>query len=124
MSDITADEAKTIYEVSKLTSSTKLIMDDFLTGIALAMFKDYIASFKHYEVALHTYMDEWESNILKEKQEEIEMLENQQNSLSDMVVGSALASTENLDDFKKEVSLIKNTLLYSITTSIQDSDNN
>ena len=119
MTEINSEEAKTIYEISKLTSSTKQIMDDFTHSVVMAMFKDYVTTFQKPGSALLNFMNAWEQNIILQKKEELEVLTTQQGSMSDMVVGQKLVSEDSIDDFIIEVELVKTLITEAVINSME-----
>jgi len=96
-------EAKAIYEMTKLSSVANFIMTDFIASIALTVFKSHLKTFTEPRLALELFMDQWEQKIIQSKEEEIEILLDQQDSMADMLVGSTIAETIDIEDFKKEV---------------------
>ena len=111
-------EAKTIYELSKLTASSKIIMDDFLSTALITIFKDYIKSYDNPELALNSFMNYWEQNIVMQKEVELDTLSTQSDSLSNMAIGNTIASSEDIDNFILEVSDIKEMITESVMDSI------
>jgi len=120
MPKISQEEAKAVYEISKLTSTIKQVMDDFTSAAVMAMFKDYIMSYEQPEKALIQFMSEWEDNILSQKLEEIKSLTNQRDSMTNMVVGQKLSEQENIDEFSKEVSYVKKIIIDSMVESLME----
>lgn len=119
MSNISAEETKAVYEISKLTSPTKQIMDDFTASVVMAMFKDYIVSFDNPSKALSNFMLSWEDNIIEQKIDELTVLSSQQDSLSDMVVGQKISEEEDLDEFKSNVEYVSDMIKTSIHRSLR-----
>ena len=119
MPDAITDEAKAIYELSKVTSVSRQIMDDFINSVVMAIFKDYIMSFKHPGAALINYMDSWEDNILIQKKDELELLISHQESMADMVVGQKLAAEDNIDEYVVEVRNVKNIIMKALIEAIK-----
>lgn len=119
MTDFDQGEAKAVYEISKLTSSTKQIMDDFTNAAVLAMFKEFILTFKSPEEALARFMSEWQKNIITQKESELEALSNQQNSMIDMVVGQKISEQEDLRAYTDEVYYVKDIIVESLINSIR-----
>ncbi len=120
MVDLSNEEARSLYEMSKLTSTTNFIMTDFISTVALALFKSYISNFTDYKVALQLFMNEWEEKIIKAKEEEVQILLDQQDSMADMLVGSTLAEASNLEAFKQEVTESKERIIEAIVNSIEE----
>jgi len=118
MSDLNQEEAKVVYEISKLTSTIKQVMDDFTNAAVMAMFKDYISSYEKPEKALMQFMSEWETNIIHQKIDEIEALTDQKDSMANMVVGQKLSEQEDLDNFEVEVNYVKTIITESIADSL------
>jgi len=121
-------EPKMIYEMSKLTSSSKLIMDDFLSTAIITIFKDYIKSYDNPKLALTSFMDYWEKNLVEQKEMELTVLYSQDDTLSNMAIGNTIASSEDIGNFVIEVSEIKDMITESVMDSIEfgedDNDEN
>ena len=96
-------DPKDVYEISKITSTPRQIMDDFTQSIAMTMFREYIASFKEPELAIRTYMDVWEKNIIQQKEMELKALASRQDTMTDMVVGASIVNSSDLQEFIDEV---------------------
>lgn len=120
MSGLSDLETKTIYEVSKLTSIPRQIMDDFVQSVVMSIFKEFIASYKDPNQALEGFMDYWESNILAQKELEIKTVSSQQGSMTDMLIGMALTSSENLAKFAAEVKEFKEAVSQNVLAMIED----
>ena len=120
MVEINSEDAKAIYELSKVTSVSKQIMDDFLHSVVMAIFKDYVTSFKNPNTALLNYMAAWEQNIIAQKKDELELLTSHQESMSDMVVGQKLVDQDSLDDYVSEVNTVKEIITEAVDFSYQD----
>jgi hypothetical protein len=112
-------EAKAIYEMTKLASVANFIMTDFITTIALTMFKSHLSSYTEPQLALELFMEEWEDKIIKAKEEEIEILLSQQDSMADMLVGNTIAETISLEDFKAEVREAKEALTSAMLSDLE-----
>ena len=112
------NQTKLFYEVAKLVNPTKVILDDFTSGIALTIFREYISSFDDPKQALTQYLDVWEANIVKDKVEEISTLEKQSDSLETMAVCANITSTEGIEDFKTQVSEIKQLIFENVMRGI------
>lgn len=114
------DEAKMMYELSKLTNTSKQITTDFLESVVLYMFKEYIACHPKKEKFLDGFMSQWENNLLVQKEMELDALTSQYTSMNDLAVGSFIASSENMDYFKKEVGMIKELLTLALLSGIDE----
>lgn len=101
------DDARMMYELSKLTNTSKQITNDFLESVLLYLFREYVACHPEKELFLSEFMEQWEESILQQKQIEIEALTSQYKTMSDLAFGAYIANSENLDSFKREVELIK-----------------
>ena len=119
MEDLSQEETRAVYEISKLTNVTKQIMDDFNNAAVMAMFKEFITTYKQPELALNSFMTEWKENILKQKQEELEALSNQDGSMFNMVVGQRISEQEDFKSYIEEVDFIKEIVTESIKYSIK-----
>lgn len=119
MTDLSKEEAKAVYEISKLTSATKQIMDDFTNAAVMAMFKEFILTFKSPEVALAKFMSEWQDNVIMQKEDELEALSSQNDSMINMVVGQKLSEQEDFKSYIEEVYFVKDIITDSIVHSIR-----
>jgi hypothetical protein len=117
------NETKTIYELSKVTSISKQILDDFNSAVVMAIFKEYVGSYNKPRLALNSFMHSWEENILSQKQIELDILLSQESSMEDMVLGQVLANAEDLALYKEEVTAIKALVTDSIVAAF-DADGN
>lgn len=107
-------ETKLMYDISKLTNTTKLISSDFIDTVVIFLFREYLSD-KGKDFLLK-FMDQWEQNILLQKQLELDALTSgtEDSSMSDLATGLNIASMENLEQFKEEVSAMKSLLISSI----------
>jgi hypothetical protein len=117
------NETKTIYELSKVTSISKQILDDFNSAVVMAIFKEYVGSYNKPRLALNSFMHSWEENILSQKQIELDILLSQESSMEDMVLGQVLANAEDLALYKEEVTAIKALVTDSVVAAF-DADGN
>ena len=115
-------EAKTVYEVSKMTSAPRQVLDSFMHAAVMTMFRDYISSFKEPELALSTFLDAWADNTINQKKMEIEAMISQQDSMADLYIGMALSDTEDLDTFVDETMALKEAMFESITADLKRDD--
>lgn len=117
------NETKTIYELSKVTSISKQILDDFNGAVVMAIFKEYVGSYNKPRLALNSFMQSWQENILAQKQIELDILLSQESSMEDMVLGQVLANAEDLALYKEEVTAIRELITDSVVTAF-DTDGN
>ncbi|MBV5346664.1 hypothetical protein JZU46_00305 [bacterium] len=110
------NEAKLMYELSKLTNTTKQITTDFLESVVLFLFREYIKKHPKKDLLLEEFMDNWEASIIFQKELEIETIISQFSSMQDLAVGSYIANSENLDLYKKDVRLLKEILTMSLSS--------
>lgn len=118
--DFDIESFKSFYELNKVISLPQEIFRNFVSAISLALFKQYLMTFDNPDVTLKLFMEEWRSNIIKEKEGEIKaLLEEEGNtSMADMVVCSTLADAINLDEFKDAVDdFIANTTKLLLNTT-------
>ncbi len=108
-------DAKLMYELAKLTNTARQITDDFIETITLTMFKDFLNSKENGKEFLAAFLNIWEDNLLQQKELELDILTNQDASMIDMATGVAIANTEDVLSYKKELSDIK--ALLSIALS-------
>ena len=118
--NLSNSEAKTVYELSKVTNINKQILDDFIASVVLAIFKDYIGSFSDPEAALAMFMGSWRSNIIKQKIHELEFLTNEQSSMSDMLLGNKIAESEDMKEFEAAVDEIQSSIIESVLGALSD----
>jgi len=119
--EISLLDPKMVYEISKLTNTTKQILDDFNTSITMLMFTQFLKSFYNdTETMLDSILDKWEQIIIMQKEKELETLTNQMDSMFDMTLGAAIADSEDLDLYKKEVSAVKIMLINNLKRGIYD----
>ena len=114
------DEARMMYELSKLTNTSKQITTDFLESALLFMFKEYIACHPNKAQFLGDFMNQWESSIIQQKEMELDALTSQYKTMNDLAVGSFIANSENLDSYKKDVSVIKEILTLALISDIDE----
>lgn len=114
------DEARMMYELSKLTNTSKQITTDFLESALLFLFKEYIACHPKKSKFLTDFMNQWESSINQQKELEIESLVTQYKTMNDLAVGSFIANSENLDSYKKDVRTIKDILTLALISDIDE----
>ena len=113
------EDARTIYEFSKLTNTTKQIVDDFNSSIIMLIFTEFLKGFDNEkEDVLEMILDRWEKTIIINKEREIDTLSNQVDSMIDMTLGTALAGTEDLDKYRDDVVNVKGLLRESILRGI------
>lgn len=108
------DELRMMYELSKLTNTSKQITNDFLESVLLYLFKEYVACHPKKDDFLFEFMEQWEESILQQKQIEMEALTTQYRSMNDLAFGNYIATSENLDSYKKEVGMIKEILTLAL----------
>ncbi len=119
MTDLSQDDTRTIYELSKLTNVTRQIMDDFNNAAIMAMFKEFMLTFKYPMAAVDTFLEEWQENILNQKEVEIEALSNQEDSMINMVVSQKISEQENYKEYVDEVSFVRSVISESLKESIK-----
>lgn len=117
MADLSQEETKTIYEISKLTSPTKQIMDDFTTAVVMVIFKEFVLTHEQPEEALVDFMDQWQGNILEQKKDELEALSTQHDSMINMVVGQKISEQEDFKAYTEEVLFVKDFIYRSVQSS-------
>jgi hypothetical protein len=111
---VSAADTKLMYEISKLTNTSKQIADDFIDTMVFTMFKDYLTSMADPVVFLEQFMEFWEKAMITQKQIELETLSNQEGSMLDMAAGAIIANSEDMDAFKEELSTMKELLTYAL----------
>ena len=114
------DELRMMYELSKLTNTSKQITNDFLESVLLYLFKEYVACHPKKDDFLFEFMEQWEESILQQKQIEMEALTTQYRSMNDLAFGNYIATSENLDSYKKEVGMIKELLTLALLSGIDE----
>ena len=115
-------DAKTVYEISKLTSAPRQVFDSFMHAVVMTMFRDYISSFKEPELALSTFLDAWADNTINQKKLEIEAMISHQDSMVDLYIGMALSDTEDLDTFIEETLTLKEAMFQSVIADLKTDD--
>lgn len=110
------NEAKLMYDLSKLTNTTKQITTDFLESVILFLFREYIRKHPKKELLLAEFMDNWEASIIFQKELELETITSQLNSMHDLALGAYIANSENLESYKKDVRILKDILTMSLST--------
>lgn len=110
-------EARSIYEVTKLTSPASQVRDDFIRTAVLAMFRDYIVRFKNPELALTSFMDQWGENLINQKNAEIQALTEEHDSMAEMLVGTGISDFEDMQEFSEEVDHYKELITESISST-------
>ncbi len=108
-------DAKLMYELAKLTNTARQITDDFIETITLTLFKDYINSKENSLDFLEAFLNIWETNLISQKELELEILTSQDASMIDMATGVAIANTEDVLSYKKELSEIKALLFIALS---------
>ena len=61
------EAVKSVYEISKLTNTTKQILDDFNTSITMLMFTQFLKTNKNPSNVLEVVLDKWEKAIIFQK---------------------------------------------------------
>lgn len=113
------EDAKTIYEFSKLTNTTKQIVDDFNSSIIMLIFTEFLKGFDDEKRdVLDMILDRWEKTIIINKEREIDTLSNQADSMFDMTLGTVLAGTEDLEKYMADVVNVKALLKESILRGV------
>lgn len=114
------NEARLMYELSKLTNTSKQISTDFLESVVLFLFREFIKNHPKKDVLLEEFMNSWEESIIQQKEVEIETLISQFSTMHDLAVGSFIVNSENLNMFKKDVRILKDILTISLMSGEDD----
>lgn len=116
-------EARMMYELSKLTNTSKQITTDFIETVVLFLFRDYLEGHPRKEEFLDLFMDTWEKNLVRQKEFELDTLTSQYSSMNDLAVGSLIANSENIEIYKKDVHLLKEILAAALVNDeVEDED--
>jgi len=116
-------EARLMYELSKLTNTSKQITTDFIETVVLFLFRDYLEGHPRKEEFLDLFMDTWEKNLVRQKEFELDTLTSQYSSMNDLAVGSLIANSENIEIYKKDVHLLKEILAAALVNDeVEDED--
>ena len=116
--ELTNEDIINTYEVSKMTNTTKQILDEFTSSITMLMFSDYLKSFDDPQEALHSILNNWEKQVITLKEVEIDTLINQTDSMTDVTIGSVLAEGTDLKNYIDSVGKIKGAISDSISREI------
>jgi len=98
---------KIMYEISKLTNTSKQISSDFIETITLVMFRELVNTLPNKEKYVDVVLNAWEEQIVHQKKNELQNLVTQNSNLFELMAGSIVANSENLDAFIEEVKSIK-----------------
>lgn len=98
---------KIMYEISKLTNTSKQISSDFIETITLVMFRELVSTLPNKEKYVDVVLNAWEEQIVHQKKNELQNLVSQNSNLFELMAGSIVANSENLDAFIEEVKSIK-----------------
>ena len=120
MSGMDEDSIRVMYELSKVTNTSKQIIDDFVLSVVLLIFKDYICYYKDPSTALDSFMSLWRDNVIRQKELEIDALVNNQDSMSDMVIGSKIANSKDIKKFIEEVDNVSDYITESILGALDE----
>ena len=112
------DEIRNIYELSKITNTTKQILDEFTSTITMLMFSEYIKTFDNPYLTLSNILNNWEKQVVDLKKIEIDTLINQTESMSDLTVGNILAEGTDLQNYINSVADIKDSIEESISREL------
>lgn len=114
-------DAKTIYDISKLTNTTKQILDDFNTSITMLMFTQFLKAFDgDPKDMLDVILEKWQTTILCQKQRELELLTSQTDSMFDMTLGASLADSEDMIKYVEDIDAVKAMLKLTVGEGLKD----
>lgn len=111
---INQDEAKAMYEFSKLTCVTKQLMDDFFETVVMYLFNEHVSKLKNKEVFVNNFLDHWEASVVDQKQNELKIMSESSESLQDMVTTSYIVNSEDLSKYKESAAIVKLLLQSSV----------
>lgn len=110
-------DAKLIYDVSKLTNQTKQILDGFNMGISIFLLGEYLKTIdENIRLdTLNSILYDCGEALMIDKMSEIETLISNTDSMSNMAIGSSLAASENIEEFKKCIVSVKNLIIQTMS---------
>lgn len=114
------NDAKLMYEISKLTNVSRQLSDDFVEAMVYTMFREFTASMPDPTAFMEMFMDVWEESVIKQKEIELAALSNQEGTMMDMAAGAIIANQEDVDKYKSEVAEMKELLSGAVLGGIED----
>jgi len=96
-------DARSMYEVQKSISNIRTITNSIIDSMVITMFIDYLRTFDDPEGTVVLTFDGWKEAMLQDKKEEIEALQEDNETLTDLAVVNSIVTNEHYDNYAKDL---------------------